>query len=298
MACCYTEQQADGVRERLEGWLAARGLSLNLDKTRIVHLTQGLDFLGWNFRRYPGPKLLIKPSRAAIRKHRQRLASETRRLRGSNARAVIAALNPLIGGWTSYHRGMVSSRIFTSLGSHTWKLTWKWARYSHPGKSGRWITSRYYGAFNPSRQDNWVFGDRETGIYLRNHAWTRIRRHVTVRGAASPDDPRLAGYWRYRRNKHGIPLDSGTLILLSRQHGRCPQCGNLLIDALHLPASPEEWQDWWYNVTRTVTRRAASTPGQQPGPRETTTSLIHAPCNRSLQRQRRNASTALQPAAP
>jgi hypothetical protein len=33
-----------------------------------------------------------------------------RTLRGSNAKAVIAALNPIIRGWTAYHRGMVSRR--------------------------------------------------------------------------------------------------------------------------------------------------------------------------------------------
>ena len=46
VVCCFTEQQAHGVRERLEEWLAGRGLSLNQDKTRVVHLTQGFDFLG------------------------------------------------------------------------------------------------------------------------------------------------------------------------------------------------------------------------------------------------------------
>ena len=132
--CCHSRRQAESVREKLAGWLAERGLALNEDKTRIVRLTEGFDFLGWNFRRYPGGKLLIKPSKAAIRKHRQRLADETRRLRGSNAAAVIAALNPVIRGWTAYHRCMVSSEVFSSLGDYTWKLTYKWARWTHPKK--------------------------------------------------------------------------------------------------------------------------------------------------------------------
>jgi len=297
VACCFTEQQAQGVRERLTGWLAERGLSLNEDKTRVVHLTQGFDFLGWNFRRYPSRKLLIKPSKAAIRKHRGKLAAEMRRLRGSNARAVIATLTPLIRGWAAYHRGMVSSEAFSSLTDYTWKLTWKWARYSHQNKTGRWVTARYFGKFNLSRQDKWVFGDRETGSYLRKHSWTKIRRHVMVKGSASPDDPGLAGYWRYRRDKHGTPLDSSTANLLARQRNCCPLCGDRLIDPDHLPASPEGWQDWWHGVTQRDTGRAPSTPGQQPGTRDTTTSLIHASCYRVLQGQRRR-SPALQPATP
>ena len=50
------------VKARLAKWLAPRGLSFNEDKTKVVHLTEGFDFLGVNVRRYPGGKLLIKPS--------------------------------------------------------------------------------------------------------------------------------------------------------------------------------------------------------------------------------------------
>jgi RNA-directed DNA polymerase len=297
--CCRTRQQAEGVRDKLAGWLAERGLALNEDKTRIVHLTRGFDFLGWNFRRYPGGKLLIKPSKAAVRKHRRRLADETRRLRGANAKAVIAALNPVIRGWTLYHRGMVSSRVFSALGHYTWQLTYKWARWTHPNKGARWVTSRYYGKFCPGRDDKWVFGDRETGAHLLNHAWTGIRRHVAVKGRASPDDPDLAGYWEYRRRRHGPPLDAGTLSLLGRQQNRCPHCGDLLIDVSHLPASPEDWEHWWLSVTRQYTPRAASTVGATPPPEGSGTipALMHASCHRTATAARRK-NPALQPATP
>ncbi|MFD9666263.1 reverse transcriptase domain-containing protein [Rhodococcus sp. NPDC059968] len=87
---CHTRQQAEQVKARLAEWLAPRGLFFNEGKTQIVHLgEEGFDFLGFNVRRYHS-KLLIKPSKAAIRRLRQRLASEIRALRGSNAAAVIA----------------------------------------------------------------------------------------------------------------------------------------------------------------------------------------------------------------
>jgi RNA-directed DNA polymerase len=289
VACCLTREQAERVRGQLMSWLAVRGLSLNEDKTHVVHLTQGFDFLGWNIRRYPGSKLLIKPSKAAIRKHRHKLADEMRRLRGSNAAAVIATLSPVVRGWTAYHRSMVASKVFSSLSDYTWKLTFKWARYSHPNKPARWVTARYYGMFNPSRTDKWVFGDKGTGHYLVKHHWTGIRRHVMVKGTASPDDPGLAGYWRYRRDKHGPPLDSFTLNLLARQGYRCPLCGDRVLESGHLPASPEEWQDWWLSITRSEY--------QQPGTSETTTALMHASCQRAETHWRRQR-TALQPATP
>src|SRR5215470_9690722 len=111
VALCHSQQQADQVKARLTEWLAPRGLAFNEDKTRVACLSEGFDFLGFNVRRY-GTKLLIKPSKAAIRRLRERLAAEMRTLRGGNAIAVIATLNPIIRGWAAYYRGVVSSRLF------------------------------------------------------------------------------------------------------------------------------------------------------------------------------------------
>jgi RNA-directed DNA polymerase len=288
VACCHTRQQAEQVKARLAGWLAQRGLSLNEDKTHIVALTRGFDFLGFSLRRYPSGKLLIKPSTAAIRKHRERLAAEMRRLRGTNAEAVIATLNPIIRGWTAYYRGVVSAQVFSALEHYTWQLTYKWAKHAHHrNKPMRWIITRYFGQFHPSRRDRWVFGDKTTGAYLVKHTWTNIVRHVMVAGGASPDDPDLEGYWRTRRHRTQPPLDSTSLRMLGRQHGRCPHCGERLLDASHLPASPEEWQNWWLSVCRRDLPRApsAATAQTQPDDQNTVPTLMHASCARRHHRQ-------------
>jgi len=94
---CRTQQQAERVKVQLAGWLASRGLAFNEDKTKIVHLSDGFDFLGYNVRRYR-QKLLIKPSEAAVRRIRKRLATEMRALRGSNVMAVLAKLGPIVRG--------------------------------------------------------------------------------------------------------------------------------------------------------------------------------------------------------
>lgn len=53
---CESEQDAQGARRQAQEWLLKRGLRLSEDKTRIVHLTEGFDFLGFNIRHYPAPK--------------------------------------------------------------------------------------------------------------------------------------------------------------------------------------------------------------------------------------------------
>src|SRR5204862_5017104 len=85
---CHSQEQAHQVKAQLTEWLAPRGLAFNEGKTQIVRLEDGFDFLGFNVRRYHS-KLLIKPSRSAIKRLRDRLATEMRRLRGANAAAVV-----------------------------------------------------------------------------------------------------------------------------------------------------------------------------------------------------------------
>src|SRR5947207_13243257 len=102
------------------------------------------------------------------------------------------------------HRHCVSSKVFDELDSHLWKLTYKWAKWSHPHKGKRWIVRRYFGRFVPSRRDRWVFGDRSSGAYLLKFAWTKITRHTLVKGWSSPNNPALAGY-RRARGRPGTP---------------------------------------------------------------------------------------------
>jgi RNA-directed DNA polymerase len=97
LALCHTREQAEHVKQRLARWLEPRGLVFNEAKTRITHLDQGVDFLGFEIRRYRG-KLLTKPSKDALRRIRKRLSQEVTALRGANADAVIARLNPIITG--------------------------------------------------------------------------------------------------------------------------------------------------------------------------------------------------------
>jgi RNA-directed DNA polymerase len=278
IAMCVSRDQAEEVKSRLAAWLAPRGLTFNEDKTRVVRLDDGFDFLGFNVRRYRG-KLLIKPAKAALRWHRERLTAEMKALRGANALAVLGKLNPIIRGWSAYYRTVVSSRAFAGLDNHMWKLTYKWAKHSHPNKPTRWVVHHYFGAFNKSRRDRWVFGDRPSGAYLQKHAWTTIVRHQMVAGRSSPDDPTLADYWARRRQHNPPPLDGTSLRLLKAQNGRCPACGELLLAADQQPQTLPEWEQWLNVVRKAIRKQAVSVeraPGQPDNP--FVLRLLHAWC--------------------
>lgn len=273
VALRHTQRQAEQVKALLAEWLAPKGLAFNEDKTGIVYVGEsGFDFLGFNVRRYHG-KLLIKPSKAAVRRIRERLRTEIRALRGSNARAVIATLTPIIKGWAAYYRGVVSKRTFSALDDYLWALTYKWATYSHPTKSKWWVSARYFGKFNKFRNNRWVFGDAASGTHLPRFSWTDIVRHTLVKGRASPDDPALTEYWEQRRRRIRPPVDSYTRRLLIEQHGRCPLCRNELLSPDQPPQLPSEWERWWLVIRQAIaadylvlTRRTAHPSGRRKNP--------------------------------
>ena len=273
LCLCHTRQQALEVKARLAARLAPRGLAFNEDKTRVVSLAEGLDFLGFNVRRYRG-KLLIKPSKAALRRIRERLRDELRSLRGSNDVAVIKRLNPIIRGSANYYRTHVAAEIFDKLDQYPWRLTHKWARFSHANKSASWVTARYFGKFNNARQDRWVFGDRHSGSYMHRFSRTGIVRHQLLKQGASPDDPELVEYWAERRRKPVLPINNTSPRPLKAQNGCCPICKTPLF--AEQPQTPTDWEQWLTSTRTTITivKPVTGTPDTADH------RLIHAKCNR------------------
>ena len=274
---CHTRQEAFEIKARLAEWLTPRGLAFNEDKTKVVSLSEGYDFLGFNVRRYRR-KLLIKPSTAALRRIRKRLRDELRNLLGSNAQAVIRRLNPIVRGWAAYYRTQVSAVAFGKLDHYLWRLTLKWATRSHANKPMRWIIRQYFGTFNKTRQDRWVFGHRDSGSYLHRFAWTNIVRHTIVKHKASVDDPQLADYWASRRRKTLLPINHTARQLYRAQDGRCAICNSTLLAAQDRPQTPREWEQWLATTRKAIHNARDTATPDNAAPR-----LTHPHCNPNRQ---------------
>ncbi len=238
---CESREDAEAVQEELVGWLAQRGLELSTDKTRIVHLTEGFDFLGFNIRHYPAPqtsttgyKLLIKPSRASVLKIRGRLREEWLALKGQDVGAVVSRLNPIIRGWANYFRVGVASETFGALDHWMFSREIRYVRHTHPNKPWYWTKARYWGRLNVQRDDNWVFGDTHTGANLQKFTWFDIKRHALVQGTASPDDPTLRDYWSKRRRRQSTYLRASDQIIAKRQNYVCAVCNESLFNGEEL----------------------------------------------------------------
>ena len=280
VALCHSREQAETVAARLSAWLKERGLSLNRGKTRIGRIDAGFDFLSFTIRRYyvrGGTKVLTKPSRIALKKIRQRNAQELRNLRGAKPIDVIRTLNPIIRGQANYYRPGASKKAFQGLDNHLWRHLYKWARRRHPRKPRRWVTARYFGDFHPTRRNKWVFGDRETGAYLHQYAWTKIVRHAPVPGRHSPDDPALAQYWADRRRKRKPPqLAPSWERALRTQRGRCPLCREPLLHTDDPPDSFTQWETWYRGIRKALAHRAIT----EISSARTVYRLVHTDCAR------------------
>ncbi|WP_198587107.1 reverse transcriptase domain-containing protein [Glycomyces xiaoerkulensis] len=278
----HTKHEAEAVKQRLAAWLEPRGLRFNEDKTRIVHLDEEFDFLGFNIRRYERGRCFIKPSREAVGEARARLREEFRLLRGTNAEAVLIRIAPIVRGWATYYRHAVAKKVFADLDQHLWKLACTWAKRTHPRKSKTWVYRRYFGQFNKTRQDKWVFGDPNTGAYLPKFAWTPIIRHTIVRGPFSPDDPALRDYWDRRRRTTPLPvMNNANARLAFQQKGLCPLCGQtLIVGAEFQPQFAREWIEWFKTASRMVNRHHLTYQRDSGGDELTNLQLVHGDCHR------------------
>lgn len=99
VALCRSREEAEQALEAIREILNGLGLKLSPEKTRIVHLDEGFDYLGWHYqgqRRWPRTK--------SVEKLRHRLRALTRRNRPGSLQTICAELAPVQRGWFNFFR--------------------------------------------------------------------------------------------------------------------------------------------------------------------------------------------------
>ena len=115
---CRTRQEAEQALEEAKKLLAELGVTLNEQKTRIVHVSQGFEFLGYKIKRgkrelhLPVHKirsgtqpysLYAYPTQKAIDRFKEQIRQRTRRRAGVTVQQLIDDINPVIRGWGQYY---------------------------------------------------------------------------------------------------------------------------------------------------------------------------------------------------
>jgi RNA-directed DNA polymerase len=216
------------VRPWVVEFLSERGLTLSEEKTRVAHIDEGFDFLGWNFRKYRG-KMLIKPSSKNAKAFYGKVKGILDNSLSVPKSTLITRLNPVLRGWAEYHKGVVAKAAFSRLDQQIYWRLMRWGLRRHPRKSSKWVLEHYWQHFGTRH----VFAGRmlnrkeeEITVSLHQLADTKIVRHVKVKGDYNPFDPRWEQYGerlRVARMSQDI-WDHQRLKLWMEQAGRCALC--------------------------------------------------------------------------
>jgi len=191
------EMLEEHVIPAITTFLQERGLRLSPEKSRIVHIADGLDFLGAHLRKYKG-KLLMRPTKANKIAIARDLKQYIRSQRGASQEHLIHQVNRRLRGWANAFRHLVSSRAFRHVDTCVNRQLWRWACKRHGKKGKRWVWQRYYRRL---RNGTWLFACRARGktAVLFRASDLRIRRHVKVQSAATLYDPAYEDYFEKRR---------------------------------------------------------------------------------------------------
>jgi RNA-directed DNA polymerase len=180
-----TREHAIGARDQAATVLAPMGLRLSEEKTKITHIDEGVDFLGWRIQRHckPGTNrryIYWYPSRKAVKAITGKVKILCRRMDTNQPLdALLRQLNPALKGWCTYFRPGMSARTFCYLSSYLWSRVIAWLRRKHRRSTWKELRRRYCGG-------RWWPSGQELGMF--NPAKVRTTRYLYrgVKGIPSP----------------------------------------------------------------------------------------------------------------
>ena len=144
-----TSGDAKALRAEVAAVLAPMGLRLSEEKTRICHIDEGFDFLGWHIQRRSwrgrtGKKAVYTyPSKKALASVMAKVRSLTARAKHRTLADLLRRVNPVLRGWCNYFRHGVSARTFSYLDHFTWWRIFGWLRKRHVGLNRGTLVRRF-----------------------------------------------------------------------------------------------------------------------------------------------------------
>jgi RNA-directed DNA polymerase len=192
------------VKPAIASFLSERGLTLSAEKTKIIHISKGFDFLGMNIRKYKG-KLIIKPTKSGVQRLMANVRGKIKANKTAKASSLIQTVNPMLRGWANYYQHVCSKETFYYIDHKIVHAILRWAIRRHPNKGLKWVCKKY---FRNNGKRSWVFHDRikdkdgkQALIDLVQMAATPIKRHIKVISAATIYDPCYEQYFATRHQK-------------------------------------------------------------------------------------------------
>jgi RNA-directed DNA polymerase len=188
------------IKPEIITFLKERGLELSEEKTKITHIQDGFEFLGFNFRKYKD-KLLIKPSVTSIKKFTENIQETIKKSDHIPTAALISRINSKIRGWANYYRSCVAKECFNYIDTVVFNTLWRRLKRKHSNKNITWIREKYFTRIGS--RDWCFFCEVKTKkghklLTLIKAARIKIKRHLKIKGKATPYDEDYASYFSKR----------------------------------------------------------------------------------------------------
>jgi len=174
-----TEADTEGLREEVAAVLAPMGLRLSEEKTRIVHIDEGFDFLGFRIQRHQKRGtakhyVYTYPSKAALASVKAKVKRATQGATDQPLAILIHRLNPVLRGWTNYFRHGVSKETFSYLRAYLWRRVICWLRHKEPRASWKQIRRRHLNGWWPVDGEVVLFNPGAVAVTRYRYRGNRI----------------------------------------------------------------------------------------------------------------------------
>lgn len=151
VAACRSRSEAQAALKAATGILVKLGVTLHEEKTRIVHVRHGFEFLGFKIKRGSRPwhlpadrirssakagGLYAYPRQKSLDHFREQIRECTRRKSPRNTEALIAKLNPVIRGWGHYYCKAHVRKLFHRL--DRWIACRLWSHHCKRWRNQGW----------------------------------------------------------------------------------------------------------------------------------------------------------------
>lgn len=225
------------LKEETSRFLSQIGLELNEEKTHIKNISNGFDFLGFNFILVNANGKLrskITPSAKSIDRFVQKHGEIVNSHKAASAFYLIRKLKPVRAGWANYFKKVETSKIFSKVEHITHHQLRTWAFRRSPKQNKSTIKERYFPSGNTYKfggnehNDNWTLAapvitqTDKTIYFLPKLSWFHHEKHVKIKGDKSPYDGDHL-YWHERNERH-CGLNVETKYLLRKQKRKCTIC--------------------------------------------------------------------------
>ena len=143
-----TREHAEAMREQVAAVITPMGLRLSPEKTTVVHIDEGFDFLGFRIQRHQKPGtnrryVYTFPARKSVTSIRRKVKAISTQGTNQSLSDLLHQLNPVLRGWTGYFRHAVAKATFGYLRHFTWWRVVGWLRRKHRKSNWRTLRRRY-----------------------------------------------------------------------------------------------------------------------------------------------------------